>query len=282
MRRCYPSVDECTSAAPLAKLSPAGSTSFKSYKYICSYWRIYGSEFLQMNVYFLSQGDQGATGWTGPAGGNGIDGAMGATGPQGIIGATGSQGMDGYNGTQGPVGPMGPPGPKGDQGEQGPQGPAGPPGQIIYNDNGDIVNALPNTSEESFMSSDMFQYILLAWLVILTLCFVVVIVIISATRRRRRSQSSHHSLDDSPSLESDPPKSERDEEDHLSWLGTMKTSSDISYSNDTLNTREMHSTPHMDSPRTYDNIAIDVDDSILNVTPTHSQIGLKNSDAMQY
>ena len=218
-------------------------------------------------------GSTGATGPTGPAGERGPQGVAGDVGPEGSTGATGPSGPKGSTGSTGPIGATGPQGlpgtlgatgPTGDRGERGPQGPAGPPGPA----GGDVLPA-PSSSEGS---GNMMNYILMAWIGVLTILIIVLVIVavVLAKRRRAKSPSTHKVIERMPSLpavewaaqqrkshagepmmwdtpaeKTEDPGSEtspherpvvtsghKDQED---WMGTLKSNAEMSYSSETLN-----------------------------------------------
>jgi len=206
------------------------------------------------------QGDIGATGPQGLAGESGSAGLPGADGEDGATGATGPAGVPGVKGIDGTVGATGLQGP---QGIQGPPGPPGPPGADSSSiETSDVVS----NNEESKNS-----LIVLVWLIILTITIIIILVIIVVIHRKKEKVIERHpclpnvewgikrSMSDiRKSIEAEPYVIEENYNQHThihaensqqinskdscppslgaqkDWTDTMKSSSDIGYSNDTL------------------------------------------------
>ena len=220
-----------------------------------------------------SAGPHGATGPQGPAGQDGAEGMTGATGPVGAMGdtgATGPMGATGPQGINGLVGDTGAQGPRGERGEQGVAGPPGPPRTLTD----DEVNQIPISAQSSSTSGDMMNYIVMAWVGVLTIIVIVVVVVIFVIMKRRsQPEEDIEAVEKQPetpnfrkSYPGQPmmwdaeggaaavtsnalnvaapvsPESRRDvtsgHEDHESWMGTLKSTTELSYSSETLNITE--------------------------------------------
>ena len=216
-------------------------------------------------------GPQGETGPQGPVGQDGAEGMTGVTGPAGVmgdIGATGPMGATGPQGINGLVGATGAQGPRGEQGKQGSAGPPGPPGPLVDAEG----NPVPITSENNSSSGGVMKYILLAWVGILTIIVIVVIIVIFVVMKRSSQpkediesiekqpetpnfrkncpgqpmmwDAEGGAVDDSPNDDATPTSpTERSDvtsghEDHESWMGTLKSTTELCYSTETLNTAD--------------------------------------------
>ena len=210
-------------------------------------------------------GDTGATGPQGAVGEMGPKGEVGDTGMEGPVGATGASGPMGEQGPTGETGPKGdqgftgPIGPQGDTGFTGPQGPQGPPGvnltEIRY---GPSAAAL--TDDENMFSNPWITLALLIWLFIVTLVVLAVLIKVcccsgggkgnsggdekkgynnNAYERRynynedleanmsphdeKHNAGMHRPLSSSSSVGAQP-----------GWMGTMKSTDESVYSNNTI------------------------------------------------
>ena len=133
-------------------------------------------------------GPPGANDTTGPQGPQDDTGTEVPSGEDDTTGsgddmeASGTSGMDGSTGSQGERGPPGPPGP---------QGPPGPPGPSTS----DNHTALAASTEDDIMSSDLWIYIVLAWLLLLTIVIIIAIIVYLVKAHRRQNRDVPEKLD---------------------------------------------------------------------------------------
>ena len=216
------------------------------------------------------QGNMGPQGATGQTGTEGMTGATGPAGVMGITGATGPMGATGPQGINGLVGATGAQGPRGERGEQGLAGPPGPLGPFVDAEG----NPIPISAQNSSESGDMLSYIVMAWVGVLTIIVIIVaIVIFVIMKRRSQPEKDIEAVEKQPetpnfrkSYPGQPmmwdaeggaavvtsnalnatapssPKARNDvtsgHEDHESWMGTLKSTTELSYSSETLNVTE--------------------------------------------
>lgn len=207
------------------------------------------------------RGLQGVAGATGPQGLPGAAGSLGLPGTDGEDGAIGATGPSGARGVKGVDGEIGATGLQGPQGIQGPPGPPGPPGA----DSSSIETSPVASNNQESMDS----LIVLIWLIILTITIIIILIVIVVLNRKKEKVIERHpslpnikwgiqrsmsdickSIIDEPCVIKE--KSKQNTQSDISkqisstdsskptpvsqkdWMDTMKSSSDIGYSNHTL------------------------------------------------
>ena len=171
----------------------------------------------------------------------------------------GDAGPPGATGATGPVGPQGDIGLRGEQGQPGVAGPPGPAGPVVDAQG----NPVP-ISTASSGSGDMMTYIVMAWVGVLTIIVIIVVLIIFVCKKRRsQPEGGTEAVDKHPQTPnfrksypgqpmmwdaeggavSDAPNgAARDvtsgHEDNEDWMGTLKSTTELAYSTETLNVAE--------------------------------------------